>query len=58
MLKPTEPTEKIPFMSLRNCPAHIYEKIGKMKIEILRKNKHRGKVSNEAAIYKLLEKCP
>jgi hypothetical protein len=47
----------IPGILLRHCPPAIYEKIGQMKVEILKNNRFRGKVSNEEAIYKLIERC-
>lgn len=48
---------KSPQILCRKVPPEIFEKIGKKKNEMLRKNKYRGKVSNEDAIYKLIREC-
>lgn len=41
-------------VSLKNIPDNVWEKINEMKIAILTKNKKRGIVSTEEAIYKLI----
>lgn len=48
---------KIPKILLRNVPVDVFKKIGKKKTEMLRKNKYRGRVSHEEAIYKLINEC-
>lgn len=47
-----------PKILLRNVPEDIFTKIMKKKEQMLRKNKYRGKVSHEDAIYKLINECP
>lgn len=41
-------------VSLKEMPENVWEKINEMKIAILTKNKKRGNVSTQEAIYKLI----